>query len=64
MILEMVRKVCPMATASFENDMEKSVSFTGEEIEALRIVLDGGENPLSGKKLERFQEKIRTGVQL
>ncbi|MBO5606863.1 MAG: FAD-dependent thymidylate synthase [Treponema sp.] len=63
-ILEMVRKVCPMATASFENDMEKSVSFTGEEIEALRIVLDGGENPLSGKKLERFQEKIRTGVQL
>ncbi len=63
-ILEMVRKVCPMATSSFENDMEKSVAFTGEEMDALRLVLDGKENPLEGKKLERFKEKIRSGVQL
>ena len=63
-ILEMVRKVCPMATASFENDMEKSVAFTGEEMEALRLVLDGKENPLDGKKLQRFEEKIKSGVQL
>lgn len=63
-ILEMVRKVCPMATSSFENDMEKSVAFTGEEMDALRLVLDGKDNPLEGKKLERFKEKIRSGVQL
>ena len=63
-ILEMVRKVCPMATASFENDMERSVAFTGEEMEALRLVLSGKENPLDGKKLQRFEEKIKSGVQL
>ena len=63
-ILEMVRKVCPLATASFENDMQNSVNFTGEEMEALRAVLNGKENPLSEKKLKRFQEKIATGIQL
>ena len=65
-ILEMVRKVCPMATSSFENDMVQGVTFNGEEMEALRAVLDGKENPLasSEKKLKRFEEKIKTGVQL
>ena len=33
-------------------------------MEALRAVLDGKENPLEGKKKDRFEEKIRTGVQL
>ena len=63
-MLEMVRKVCPMAASSFENDMRDSVSFTGEEMEALRAVLDGKENPLTDKKLKRFEEKIATGIQL
>ncbi|MCQ2611315.1 MAG: FAD-dependent thymidylate synthase [Treponema sp.] len=63
-ILELVRKVCPMATASFENDMNKAVSFTGEEMDALRKVLAGENNPLDGKKLERFLAKVKTGVQL
>src|SRR5574344_1670862 len=63
-ILEICRKVCPMATSSFENDMDKAVNFTGEEMEALRLVLDGKENPLTGKKLERFNEKIKTGNQI
>jgi thymidylate synthase (FAD) len=63
-MLEMVRKVCPLATASFENDMRDSVSFTGEEMQALRDVLDGKPNPLTEKKLQRFNEKIATGVQL
>ena len=59
-----VRKVCPLATASFENDMNGAVSFTAEEMDALRKVLDGKENPLEGKKKERFDEKIKSGVQL
>ena len=63
-MLEMVRKVCPLATASFENDMNGAVSFTAEEMDALRKVLDGKENPLEGKKKERFDEKIKSGVQL
>jgi thymidylate synthase (FAD) len=44
--------------------MERSVAFTGEEMEALRAVLSGKENPLDGKKLQRFEEKIKSGVQL
>lgn len=63
-MLEMVRKVCPLATSSFENDIRDSVSFTGEEMQALRDVLDGKPNPLTEKKLQRFNEKIATGVQL
>ncbi len=63
-ILEMVRKVCPLAASAFENDMNKAVSFNGEELEALRAVLDGKPNPLEGKKLERFNEKIKSGKQL
>ncbi|MBR5933456.1 MAG: FAD-dependent thymidylate synthase [Treponema sp.] len=63
-ILNIVRKVCPVATASFENVMLKSVSFNGEEIVALRKVLSGETNPLSGKKLDRFLTKVKNGLQL
>lgn len=64
-ILEIIRTVCPMATDSFLNTVHKAVSFTGEEMEALRDILNGQKNPLSDeKKLKRFNEKIKTGIQL
>ena len=63
-ILEMCRKVAPMATESFINHMNHGVNFSGEEMEALRAVMEGKPNPLEGKKLNRFNEKIKTGVQL
>ncbi len=63
-ILEMCRKVAPMATESFINHMNHGVNFSGEEMEALRAVMEGKPNPLEGKKLDRFNEKIKTGVQL
>jgi thymidylate synthase (FAD) len=63
-ILEMCKKVAPMATESFINHMNKGVNFSGEEMEALRAVMEGKPNPLEGKKLDRFNEKIKTGVQL
>ena len=63
-ILEMCKKVAPMATESFINHMNHGVNFSGEEMEALRALLDGKECPLEGKKKDRFEEKIRTGVQL
>ena len=45
--------------------MHNGVSFNGEEMQALRAVLAGKENPLTDeKKLKRFNEKIATGVQL
>lgn len=63
-ILQIVKTVCPVATASFENVMLKSVTFNGEEINALRKVLAGETNPLSGKKLDRFLTKVKNGLQL
>lgn len=63
-MLEMCKKVAPMATKSFMNHQAKGVNFSGEEVEALRALLDGKENPLEGKSKERFEEKIKTGVQL
>jgi thymidylate synthase, flavin-dependent len=63
-LLEITRKVAPLAVSSFENHIQKAVSFSGEEMEALRRRLNGQECELSGKKLERFNEKIATGKQL
>ena len=63
-ILEMCKAVAPMATESFINHMNQGVNFSGEEMAALRAVMEGKPNPLEGKKLDRFNEKIKTGVQL
>ena len=63
-ILEICKKVAPMATASFMNHQNEGVNFSGEEMDALRKILAGEPNPLEGKKLERFNEKIKSGVQL
>ena len=60
----MCKKVAPMATESFINHQNNGVNFSGEEMDALRAILDGKPNPLEGKKKDRFEEKIRTGVQL
>lgn len=63
-LLEITRKVAPLATSSFENHMKNGVTFSGEEMEELRNMLDGKASTLTGKKLERFSEKIKTGKQL
>lgn len=63
-LLDITRKVAPLATAAFERHMHNGVTFCAEEITALRSLLEGKEQTLSGKALERFQEKIRTGKQL
>ncbi len=63
-ILELIKTVCPMACDSFENCILKSVSFNGKEIAALRKVMAGEANPLSGKELDRFLTKFRSGQQL
>ena len=63
-LLDISRAVAPMAVSSFENHLKQGVRFSGEEMEELRRRLDGKESLLSGKKLERFNEKIATGKQL
>jgi len=77
-LLEIARAVAPAASASFENHMLGGTRFSAEEMKELkrRLASTGsasGEtapaegspvNSLSGKKLERFEEKLRTGRQL
>lgn len=63
-LLDISRKVAPLATESFERHQRTGVTFSGEEMEALRLKLAGKEYSLSGKALERFEEKLKTGKQL
>lgn len=63
-LLEVTRAVAPLATKSFENNSVNSVTFNGEEMAELKKILEGKENSLTGKKRERFDEKIKTGKQL
>ncbi|MBE6344720.1 MAG: FAD-dependent thymidylate synthase [Spirochaetaceae bacterium] len=62
-LFDLASKVAPMAMQSFENHILKGVSFSGEELEAIRQLLEGKDNPLEGKKLDRFKEKIASGSQ-
>ena len=70
-LLEIARKVAPLSCFSFENHVLKGVRFSGEEMDELRKRLNGqeGDMPqeekkLSGKALERLEEKIKSGRQL
>jgi thymidylate synthase (FAD) len=57
-IWEIVKIVCPLAAASFENHELHGARFSGRELEALRVMKDDGECPLEGKERERFFEKL------
>lgn len=63
-LLDITRKVAPLATASFERHQRSSVSFSGEELIALKAMLNGDTPALEGKALSRFEEKLKTGRQL
>ena len=63
-LLDICRKVVPLATRSFENHILTGVRLSGAELEAVRNLLQGKETGLQGKELDRFEEKIRTGEQL
>lgn len=63
-LLGISRRVAPAATESFERHQRTGVRFSGPEMEELRARLSGGEGSLSGKELERFEEKLRSGKQL
>ena len=74
-ILDITRTVAPAACASFENHILGGTRFSVEEMEELKLRLSGGSpdapppaaeqaQRLSGKKLERFEEKLKSGRQL
>jgi thymidylate synthase (FAD) len=66
-LLEIAKKVAPCCCDSFERHILSGVRFSGEEMAELRKRLDGNnadEGGLSGKALERFEEKLKNGTQL
>jgi thymidylate synthase (FAD) len=68
-ILDIVRAVAPAACGSFENHILGGARFSAEELVELRRRLSAGGTAgegcaLEGRKLARFEEKLRTGRQL
>ena len=65
-LLEIAKKVAPLSCRSFENHVLNGVRFSGEEMDELRkrLMNDTDMQKLSGKPLERFQEKLKSGRQL
>lgn len=57
-MFDIVRKVCPIASEAFENHRLHGRSFSRDEVEAIRAMAHGGENPLEGRALEIFMEKL------
>ncbi len=65
-LLDIARAVAPAASASFENHVLGGARFSAEELAELRRRLAataGSAEGLSGKKLARFEEKLRSGRQ-
>lgn len=57
-ILDIVRLVCPMATEAFEEHKLGGKAFSKSELEALKAMLKGGQNPLTGRALQLFESKL------
>jgi thymidylate synthase (FAD) len=62
-MLEIAAKVCPLACAAFREHVLGSVSFSAKEYRALRDLMDGKPESLTGKALARFRKKISNGTQ-
>jgi thymidylate synthase (FAD) len=54
----MAKAVAPMAYEAFEEHILYGVHFSRGEVTAIREILAGKENPLKGKALEDFNQKI------
>ncbi len=57
-ILSMVRAVCPMACEAFEQLVLHAERFSADEIAAIRTMIEGNENPLTGRERELFESKL------
>jgi thymidylate synthase (FAD) len=61
-LLEITKKVVPRCCESFEKHLLGGMNFSKEEFAELKKRLGkGGESGLTGKALERFEEKLRSG---
>lgn len=57
-IAEIVKAVCPMAYKSFERHVLRGAKFSADEIVAINELINGNQNPLEGRRLAEFEEKL------
>ena len=55
---QIVKAVCPLAYDSFERHMVNGARFSAHELHAIKEMLDGKPNPLEGRKLAEFNQKL------
>jgi thymidylate synthase (FAD) len=56
---QVVKAVCPLAYEPFERHMVNGAHFSGDEKEAIKKMLAGEPNPLEGRRLEEFENKLK-----
>lgn len=57
-IAQIARAVAPVAYDAFERHRLKGCHFSADELDALRTMLRGGENPLTGSRRREFEQKL------
>ena len=55
---QIVKAVCPLAYDSFERHMVHGARFSDHELVAIRAMLEGEANPLEGRRLKEFEQKL------
>jgi thymidylate synthase (FAD) len=58
-ILDIVEKVCPIATEAFREHNLNATNFSLSETEAIKAMLNGDECPLKGRAKEIFEDKLK-----
>jgi thymidylate synthase (FAD) len=57
-ILEITKKVAPLTCASFENHVLRGVKFSGEELEIIKQLWNGGKPELDDRTRRILEEKL------
>jgi thymidylate synthase (FAD) len=63
-IAQVVKTVCPLAYESFERHILRGAKFSSDEIAAINALLAGKENPLEGRRLAEFEDKLKGNLSL
>jgi len=63
-IANIVQAVCPKAYESFERHVLRGAKFSSDEIAAINALIDGKENPLEGRRLSEFTDKLTGNLSL
>lgn len=63
-IAGIVRAVCPLAYNSFERHVLRGAKFSADEIAAIKELIAGNDNPLKGRRLAEFEQKMSGNLSL